>query len=75
MTRPLKLHTEGLVPPPDRGRLMSAVEVAAQHFPKGTSPRFVQRHVYPRVPIGRRTFWFEKDVLDWLDSQRIEHAS
>lgn len=73
MTRQLKLHAE-MVPPPDRGRLLSAVEVAAKFFPPKTHPRFVQRHVYPRVPIGRRTFWYEADVLAWLDSRRVETA-
>lgn len=62
------------VPPPDRGRLMSAAQIAKEMFPPGTSERFVQRHVRPRVPIGRRMFWYEMDVREWLENQR-EQAS
>lgn len=72
--RGLAILPDGLVPPPDRGRLMTATQVAREMFPPGTSERFIQRHVYPRVPIGRRTFWYELDVRDWLNSQRVEHA-
>lgn len=68
--RSLSLVPDVLVPPPDRGRLMTAAQVVRELFPPGTSERFVQRHVSPSVPIGRRRFWYELDVKEWIYNRR-----
>ena len=35
-------------------------------------PVFVRGHIFPRVVLGRRTlFWYEADVRDWLERQRV----
>lgn len=61
--------------PPDRGRLLSPAQVARDLMPPGTSERFVRRHVYPRVQLGRRVYFYEADVKRWLEEQRVEEAS
>ena len=72
---PLSLHQDLLVPPPDRGRLLTSAEVVELLMPRGISERFVREHVYPRVSIARRVFFYEADVKDWLQEQRKERAS
>lgn len=75
--RRLGLVAEAPLAPPDRGRLLTAEQVAAELLPDGSKPRYVRDHIYPRVVLGRRTvFWYERDVLDWLERQRVvEEAS
>jgi hypothetical protein len=75
VTRPLKLHTEGLVPPPDRGRLLTPAQVVAELMPEGVSERVVREQVYPRVMIARRIYFYEADVKAWLNEHRVERAS
>ena len=69
----LRLHdTMDLVPPPDRGALLTAAQVAERLMPSGTTERYVRRHVYPRVPLGRKLYFYEADVKDWLEQQRVK---
>jgi len=73
--RRLELHADALNPPPDRGRLLTAKAVVAELMPQGISERYVLEHVYPRVVIARRVFFYEADVKDWINQQRKERAS
>lgn len=62
-------------PPPDRGRLMSADQVASELMPQGIDARYVRRHVHPRVILGRKIFYYELDVKRWLEAQREDEAA
>lgn len=76
MSRALALVGNTPLAPPDRGRLMTAAQVAAELMPAGTKARYVKDHVYPRVVLGRRTvFWYEEDVRLWLERQRVTEAA
>jgi len=59
-------------PPPDRGRLMTAEQVAADLLHGTVSESWVRRNVEAgRVRLGHSTVrWFENDVRVWLESQR-----
>jgi predicted DNA-binding transcriptional regulator AlpA len=66
--RSLRLVAAPLVPPPDRGRLLTAPEVAQR---LGRTPDWVKRCVPHKVRLGRRTVrWYERDVEAWLEQQR-----
>ena len=57
-------------PPPDRGRLLTAKEVA--DMIGGISPSWVRRHVPHAVPLGHSTVrWYELDVRAWLEANRL----
>jgi len=76
MTRPelTVLRPEGPVaPPPDRGRLLTAAQGAAE---LGVAPSWVRRHCPGKVTLGHSTvrFW-EADVLAWLESRRASSPS
>lgn len=71
MTRPLRLEPPiGHLPPPqDRGRLLTAQQVAA--LIGGVSPTWVRRNLPHKVVMGHSTLrWFELDVRTWLERQR-----
>ena len=58
-------------PPPDRGRLLTAAQVAAELFNQTVSPAWVRRHVPHKVVLGHSTVrWYEHDVLTWIAMQR-----
>jgi predicted DNA-binding transcriptional regulator AlpA len=58
-----------LGPPPDRGRLLTAGEVAA--LVGGVSPAWVRRHVPHKLQLGHSTVrWYELDVRGWLETRR-----
>ncbi|UCG88820.1 MAG: hypothetical protein JSW71_09910 [Gemmatimonadota bacterium] len=58
-----------VAPPPDRGRLLNAAEVA--DLIGGVSAAWVRRNVPYKVPLGHSTVrWFKDDVLSWLESRR-----
>ncbi len=57
----------------DRGRLLSAREVALECFQGRVSEYFVRRHVRPRIVLGPRTVrWWEKDAIAWRDKHITE---
>lgn len=75
MTPPPDLHVlrpaAPLEPPPDRGRLLTASQVAAELFSGTVSPAWVRRHVPAKVVLGHSTVrWFELDVRAWQESRR-----
>jgi predicted DNA-binding transcriptional regulator AlpA len=60
------------VAPADRGALLTPEAVAAQ---LGVSPRWVLRHVQPRVKLGQRTVrFYAGDVAAWLVAHRTAEA-
>ncbi len=62
-------------PPPDRGRLLTAAQVAAELFGGTVSPAWVRRHVPHKVMLGHSTVrWFERDVRAWLEGRRAGAA-
>jgi predicted DNA-binding transcriptional regulator AlpA len=55
--------------PPDRGRLLTAEEVA--EIIGGVSPTWVRRNVPHKLVLGHSTVrWFEADVRAWLEERR-----
>lgn len=58
-------------PPPPRGRLLTAEQIAAELFAGTVSPTWVRRRVPHRLRLGHSTVrWFEADVLAWREAQR-----
>ena len=58
-------------PPPDRGRLLTATQVAAELLGGTVSPAWVRRHVPDKVVLGHSTVrWFEADVRAWVEGLR-----
>lgn len=56
------------LPPPDRGRLLSALEVSRL---TGRSTSWVKAHVPHKVRLGHRSIaWYELDVRQWLETRR-----
>lgn len=54
----------------DRGRLMNAADIKRDMFPKDVSEWWILRNVAPehRIQLGpRRIYWWEYDILDWLE--------
>jgi hypothetical protein len=65
-----------LSPPPDRGRLMTADQVAAEIFQGQVSAQWVRRNVRPKVVLGHSTVMFyEADVRRWIELRRSEEAA
>lgn len=58
-----------LSPPPNRGRLLSAAQVA-ELFPGRVTERWVRDHVSCSIQVGRKRMWFEEDVWSFLRSLR-----
>lgn len=81
MTRPelTVLRPEGrLEAPPDRGRLLTADQVATELLGGTVRASWVRRHVPGKVVLGHSTIrWWEQDVRAWLESRRAspERAS
>lgn len=60
-----------LNPPPDRGRLLTADQVAADLFNGTVSPAWVRRNCPGKIVLGHSTVrWFERDVRVWLEGRR-----
>jgi predicted DNA-binding transcriptional regulator AlpA len=56
-------------PPPDRGRLLTAREVA--DIAGGVSEAWVRRNVPHKLTLGHSTVrWYELDVRRWLEDRR-----
>jgi len=62
-----------LVPPPDRGPLLTPTQVA--ELVGGVSERWVLRNIQPRVKLGQRTVRFYRhDVEVWIAQRRTPKA-
>ena len=58
-------------PPPSRGPLLTAADVA--RLIGGVSPAWVRRNVPHKITFGHSTVrWFEYDVLAWIEDGREE---
>jgi len=69
--RVVRAPIDPLEPPPERGRLLTAAQVAAELFNGTVSPAWVRRHVPYKIVLGHSTVrWYELDVRQWLDQQR-----
>ena len=69
MTRRLALPLRPPTPPPDRGSLLTAKQVA--DLVVGVSPAWVRRTVPGKLVLGQRTVrWFRDDVLRWIASRQ-----
>jgi len=61
-------------PPPDRGRLLTAADVAAI-IGGGVSPSWCRRNVPHKLDLGHSTKrWYEADVRAWLEERRQRSA-
>ena len=59
-------------PPPDRGRLLTAQQVAVELLDGTVSAAWVRRHVPHKVVLGHSTVrWYELDVRAWIASRRV----
>ena len=60
-----------LAPPPPRGRLLTAEQVATDLLAGAHSPAWVRRHVRPKLALGHSTVrFYETDVVAWIEQQR-----
>jgi hypothetical protein len=60
-------------PPPDRGPLLTPVEVATdpELFRGKVSAQWVRRNVRPKIRLGHSTVMlYKRDVLDWIEQRR-----
>ena len=58
-------------PPPDRGRLLTPAQVAADLLNGTVSPGWVRKHVPCKLRLGQSTVrWYEADVRAWLEARR-----
>lgn len=55
-------------PPPQRGRLLNAAGIQALFPEPRPSLDWIYNHVPYKLKMGRRSFWWERDVLAWLDT-------
>lgn len=67
--RPNEGSAQRLEPPQDRGRLLTAAQVAAELFNSTVSAAWVRRNVPQKLVLGHSTVrWYEADVRAWIDS-------
>ncbi len=67
ITRP----TKPVEPPPDRGRLMNAEDIAGKLLGGHVKACWVRRHVPGKMTMGHRTvFWWEFEVIEWINSTK-----
>ena len=58
-------------PPADRGRLLTAAQVAAEAFNGTVSAAWVRRNVPHKVVLGHSTVrWYAGDVQAWINTLR-----
>ena len=63
-------------PPPNRGKLLDAEGVRALFaVAKPPSLDWIYVHVPNKVKMGRRSYWFEADIRQWLEEQRNAEAA
>src|SRR2546422_848597 len=60
-------------PPPDRGRLLTAAQVATDLFHGTVSATWVRRSVPNKVVLGHSTIrWYVYDVQAWISARRSD---
>jgi len=58
-------------PPADRGRLLTAAQVAAELFTDTVSAAWVRRNIPHKVVLGHSTVrWYAADVQAWINTLR-----
>lgn len=58
-------------PSPDRGRLMTAQEIAREIFRGNVSPEWVRRKLPKKIDLGHSTkAWWESDVIEYIESRK-----
>ena len=58
-------------PPPDRGKLMDAKDIASDVYRGRVTACWVRRHVPGKMTQGHRTvIWWQYEVLQWIDSTK-----
>ncbi len=58
-------------PPADRGRLLTAAQIAADLFNGTVSTAWVRRNVPQKVVLGHSTVrWYAADVQAWIGTKR-----
>ena len=62
---------QSVEPPVDRGRLLTADQVAAELFNGSVSAAWVRRNVPHKVVLGHSTVrWYAGDVQEWIHTLR-----
>ena len=68
---PRSTEQQRVEPPADRGRLLTADQVAAESFNSTVSAAWVRRNVPHKVVLGHSTVrWYAGDVQAWIDTLR-----
>jgi predicted DNA-binding transcriptional regulator AlpA len=68
---PRSTEQQRVEPPADRGRLLTAAQVAAELFNDSVSTAWVRRNVPHKVVLGHSTVrWYAGDVKGWIDTLR-----
>ncbi len=58
-------------PPADRGRLLTAAQVATELFTDTVSAAWVRRNIPHKVVLGHSTVrWYAADVQAWVGTKR-----
>lgn len=73
---PIAIMASDKEPGGDRGRLMTAKEVAKEKFGGKISDAWVRRTAPGKITLGRSTvFFYERDIDYWIESCREEGSS
>ena len=68
---PRSTEQQRVEPPADRGRLLTAAQVAAELFNGSVSTAWVRRNVPHKVVLGHSTVrWYAGDVQAWINALR-----
>jgi len=74
--QPLEPERENVnvpLPPPNRGRLLTAAQVAETIG--SVSSAWVRRYVPHKLRLGHSTVrWYEHDVLTWIESRQEQDS-
>jgi hypothetical protein len=63
---------QSVEPPADRGRLLTAAQVAAELFNGTVSAAWVRRNVPQKVVLGHSTVrWYGGDVQGWINTLQV----
>lgn len=68
--RDLRLSPVTTPPVRDRGRLLTARQIAAEYFPGLVGHKWILEHapLELRVKVGKRVCYYELEVLAWRDT-------